>query len=148
MKKLFSLLLLAAFLLCAATALAQTVPVPQASVVLTLPDTFTPVPPSPGDDRSLILQLSDGTVDLAVYVSYAGTGTPFLVLTGDETEYGPVTINGMEMQYTRGNDESGAYASYSWLRGPDSVTLYFVWSGNDTSALRLISEIMNSISPL
>ena len=146
MRKLIASLLFISCLLCVVSGFAQTVSCPSAGFTLALPDTFYEIPRSAGDDRNLVLQYSDGSVDLAVYVSFAGSNNPFMVLTGDETEFGPVMINGMNMQYARGYDGSGPYATYSWMRAQDAVTLYFVWSGNDDTALRLISEIMHSIS--
>ena len=146
MKKLIASLLFAACLLGAVSGLAQTVTWPSAGFSLTLPDTFTEIPHLPMDDPNLVLRYSDGAVDLAVYVSYAGTYNPFTVLTGDEIEYGPVVLNGVNMQYARGMDEYGPYATYSWMLAQDSVTLCFVWSGDDDAALRVISEIMSSIT--
>ena len=145
MKRWIASLLFVMCLFCAASGVAQTVSCPQAGFSLTLPDSFYEIPRSPVDDRNLVLQYSDGSLDLAVYVAFAGANNPFMILTGTETEFGPVTINGMSMQYARGFDEYGPYATYSWMRAQDAVTLYFVWSGSDDTALRLISEIMNTI---
>lgn len=145
MKRLLASLLFLSCLLCTVSGLAQTVDCPSAGFTLTIPDTFNEIPHLPMDDQNLVLRYSDGTVDLAVYVSYAGANSPFMVLTGDEIEYGPVVINGMDMQYARGKDEYGPYATYSWLRAQDAVTLCFVWSGKDDAALALIDDIMSSI---
>ena len=146
MKKLIASLLFFVCLFCVVSGLAQTVSCPSAGFTLTLPDSFYEIPRSSGDDRNLVLQDSDGSVDLAVYVSFAGSGNSFMVLTGDETEFGPVVINGMNMQYARGFDGYSSYATYSWMRSQDAVTLYFVWSGSDDTAMRLINEVMYSIA--
>ena len=146
MKKLIASLLFLSCLLCAVSGLAQTVACPSAGFVLTVPDSFNEIPHLPMDDQNLVLRYSDGSLDLAVYVSYAGANNPFLVLTGDEIEYYPVTINGMNMQYARGLDEYGPYATYSWMRAQDAVTLCFVWYGSDDAALRVINDIMYSIA--
>ena len=61
-------------------------------------------------------------------------------------EFYRLIINGMNMQYARGFDEYGPYATYSWMYAQDAVTLCFVWSGNDDDALRVISDIMYSIT--
>ena len=127
MKKLIASLLFLSCLFCAVSGLAQSVSCPAAGFALTIPDTFNEIPHLPMDDQNLVLRYSDGKVDLAVYVSYAGASNPFLVLTGDEIEYGP-------------------YATYSWMRAQDAVTLCFVWSGNDDAALAMINEIMASIT--
>ncbi len=146
MKKLISFLLVVSCLFCAVSASAQTVYCQSGGFSLSLPDSFAELPRSSGDDRDLVLHLSDGSVDLTVYVSYSGADSGFQVLTGDELEYGSVSFGGMDMFYTRGQDGSGSWATYSWARSRDSVTLYFLWSGNDSSAMKLIREIMSSIS--
>ena len=146
MKKLFASLLLLSFLFCAVSASAQMVNCPSAGVILTLPDTFTEVPRTPMDDPNLVLQFTDGAVNLTVYVSYGGANNAFMVLTGDELEYGPVMVNGAQMQYARGLDEYGSWITYSWMRAQDAVQLYFVWTGNDDAALSLINEIITTIT--
>ena len=146
MKKSIASLLFLSVLLCAVSGFAQTVSCPSAGFTLVIPDSFSEIPHLPMDDQNLVLRYSDGAVDLAVYVSYAGAGNPFMVLTGNETEYGPVTINGTDMTYARGVDEYGPYATYSWMRAQNAVTLCFVWSGSDDAALRVINDIMYSIS--
>ncbi len=144
MKKVFFSLLLVVCLLSAASGFAQTVSCPDAGVTLTIPDSFNEIPHLPMDDRNLVLRYSDGSVDLAVYVSFAGSYNPFMILTGDETDFGSVTINGMDMQYVRGNDGYSPYITYSWMRADNAVTLCFVWSGSDDTALRLINDIIYS----
>ena len=56
-----------------------------------------------------------------------------------------VNVGGMDMFYARGLDAQGNWITYSWMEAMDSVTIYFVWSGNDDAALPLISEVMNSV---
>ena len=145
MKKRIASLLFVACLLFTVSGLAQTVTCPSAGVMLTLPDHFAEIPRSPMDDPNMIVQYTDGATTLAVYISYAGTNNSFMVLTGDELEYGPVLVNGTQMQYARGLDEYGPWITYSWMRAQDAVQLYFVWTGSDDAALKLISEIMASI---
>ena len=146
MKKRIAFLLFFVYMLCVVSASAQTVVCQDGGFSLVVPDSFAEVPRSSGDDRDLVLHLSDGAVDLTVYVSFSGTDNPFQVLTGDELEYGPVSFGGMDMFYIRSQDESGSWATYSWMRVQDSVTLCFIWSGDDSAALRLIREIMTSIT--
>ncbi len=146
MKKLIAFLLCFLCLFSAVSASAQTVACSAGGFTLVLPDSFSEIPRSSGDDRDLVLHLSDGTVDLTVYVSFSGAGNSFEVLTGDESDYGYVSYGGMDMFYTRGKDRSGSWATYSWMRVQDSVTLYFIWSGNDSAAMNLIRDIMSSIS--
>ena len=145
MKKMIAFLLFAVCLLCSVSGLAQTVTCPSAGIMLTLPDNFTEIPRSPMDDPYMVVQYTDSATTLAVYVSYAGANNSMMVLTGDELEFGPVLINGTQMQYARGLDEYGSWATYSWMRAQDAVQLYFVWTGNDEAALKLINDIMASI---
>lgn len=146
MKKLIGFMLVVSCFFCFVSASGQTVFCQSGGFSLALPDSFAEIPRSSGDDRDLVLHFSDGSVDLTVYVSFSGTGSGFQVLTGDELEYGSVSFGGMDMFYTRGQDGSGSWATYSWSRAQDSVTLYFVWSGNDSAAMKMIREIMSSIS--
>ena len=146
MKKLVASLLFLSCLFCAVSGLAQTVNCPSAGFSLTIPDTFIEIPHLPMDDPNLVLRYTDNAMDLAVYVSYAGSGSPFMVLTGNEVECATVNVSGTEMAYARGFDEYGPYATYSWNRDRNAVTLCFVWTGSDEAALSLISEIMSSIS--
>ncbi len=146
MKKLLSLLLFLSLLLLAFSASAQTVSVPSAGFTLTIPDSFSEIPRSPADDPELVLRLADSSLDLTVYVSFSGGGDLFQLLTGDESEYGSVTVNGMNMLYALGTDIQGNYKMYSWNRSRDSITLYFVWSGSQKEALRLVDSIMSSIT--
>ena len=147
MKKLLSLLLFLSLLLLAFSASAQTVSVPSAGFTLTVPDSFTELPGDP-DNPDLVLHLADSGMDLTVYVSYFGRGTvnDLLILTGDETGYGSVTLNGKDMVWITGQDGRESFKTYSWLRKQDSVSLYFIWSGSEDATLRAIDEIMSSIS--
>lgn len=145
MRKLPAFWLALLVLFGCASASAQTVSCPAGGFAVTVPDRFAEIPLTAYDDPDLALHLSDGVVNLAVYVSFAGSDNSFQVLTGNEIEYGPVNINGMDMFYARGVDEQGSWITYSWMRLTDSVTVYFVWFGNDNATLALIGEIMNSI---
>ena len=138
MRKLPVVLLSVCLLLCVASASAQTVSCPSGGFTMTLPDRFMDVPRTSLDDPDLVLHMTD-------YVSYAGASTGFQVLTGNEIEYGMVNVGGMDMFYARGLDAQGNWITYSWMEAMDSVTIYFVWSGNDDAALPLISEVMNSV---
>ena len=146
MKKWFTLLL--TVLLAAVTVLASadTVSCPAGGFSLTLPDSFSKVSKSSADDPDLELHYSNGSVDMAVYVSYAGSDNSFQVLTGSEEESGRVKINGVRMNYARGSDSQGPWMVYSWVTSGNAVNIYFIWYGDDAAALELIDSIMNSIS--
>ena len=143
MKRLPAVLLALVLLLGAVSASAQTVACPSGGFSITVPDDFVPVPVY--DDPELALYLTGENVNLAVYVSYDGMNGSFQVLSGNELEYGSVYINGVEMFYARGLDVQGNWITYSWARAANSVTIYFVWNGNDDETLSLIGSIMSSI---
>ena len=141
MKKWFALLLTVLLVVAAAvSASAQTVSC-SGGFSLTLPDRFSKVSRSSADDPELELHYSDGLVDMAVYVSYAGSGSSFDVLTGNEEDSGRVTINGVRMNYARSSDSK----VYSWISSGNAVNIYFIWYGDADSALQVIDSIMNSI---
>ena len=133
------------FLFSVVSASAQTVFCPSGGFSVTVPDYFDNLPISGYDDPELALHLSGGDINLTVYVSYGAAGSGFQILTGNETEYGSVFINGVEMFYARGMDMQGNWITYSWTQAANSVTIYFVWYGNDDTAVALISDIMSSI---
>ena len=145
MRKKTVCLLSLLLVLCFAAASAQTVYCPSGGFSLNLPDRFGEIAPQQPNDPDLVLHYSDGAVDLTTYVSFSGSSDSFQVLTGDETEYGPVTINGMEMFRVRGLDANGPWISYSWIWAGRSVCVSFVWSGDEETALSVIRDIMNSI---
>lgn len=142
MKKWFALLLTVLLVIMAVvSASAQTVSC-SGGFSLTLPDRFSKVSRSSADDPELELHYSDGLVDMAVYVSYAGSGNSFDVLTGSEEDSGRVTINGVRMNYARSADSK----VYSWISSGNAVNIYFIWYGDTDSALQVIDSIMNSIT--
>jgi len=146
MKKWFALLLTVLLVIAAVSASAQTVSCTSGGFSLTLPDDFSKVSKSSADDPDLKLHYSNGSVDMAVYVSYAGSDNSFQVLTGNEQESGQVRIGGVRMNYSRGSDSQGPWKVYSWISSGNSVSAYFIWYGDDTAALEIIDSIMNSIS--
>ena len=146
MKKWFALLLTALLITIAVSASAQTVSCSAGGFSLTLPDTFSRVSDASADDPDLELHYSNGSVDMAVYVSYADSDNSFQVLTGSEEDSGRVKINGVRMNYARGSDSQGPWMVYSWVASGNAVNIYFIWYGDDAAALELIDSIMNSIS--
>ena len=145
MKKWFTLLLALLLVMGVVSASAQTVSC-SAGFSLTLPDSFSKVSRSSADDPELELHYSNGSVDMAVYVSYAGSDNSFQVLTGNEQESGQVRIGGVRMNYSRGSDSQGPWKVYAWISSGNSVSAYFIWYGDDEAALEIIDSIMNSIS--
>ena len=147
MKKALSLLLTLLLLVPVALATAQTVSCPEAGFTLDLPKEYESLPVST-DEPDLLLHLSNGKIDLTVYMSSVGRNASsdlFQILTGDELEYGSVVIGGVEMLYTRSRDDQGDTMMYSWIRDTDNVSLYFLWRGDESSALSAIETIMSTI---
>ncbi|MBQ6061256.1 MAG: hypothetical protein IJL36_07410 [Clostridia bacterium] len=145
MKKWFALLLTVLLVAGVVSASAQTVSC-SAGFSLTLPDSFSKVSRSSADDPELELHYSNGSVDMAVYVSYAGSDNSFQVLTGSEEDSGRVRINGIRMNYARGSDSQGPWMVYSWVSSGNNVSIYFIWYGDDAAAMEVIDSIMNSVS--
>ncbi len=147
MKKWFALLFTILLITVAVSASAQTVSCSDGGFSLTLPDTFSYIDNARnGEDPDLKLHYSNGSVDMAVYVSYAGSDNSFQVLTGSEEDSGRVKINGVRMNYARGSDSQGPWMVYSWVSSGNAVNIYFIWFGDDTAAMEIIDSIMNSIS--
>ena len=146
MKKWFALLLTILLVTVTVFAYADTVSCSAGGFSLTLPDSFSKVSKSSADDPDLELHYSNGSVDMAVYVSFAGADNSFQVLTGSEEESGRVKINGVRMNYARGSDNQGPWMVYSWVASGNAVNIYFIWYGDDAAALEIIDSIMNSIS--
>ena len=68
------------------------------------------------------------------------------MLTGYETEYGQVSINGMSMLYTRTEDGDDVIISYTWMDRGNEVSLEFTYAAEDTSVENTVSSIIHSIS--
>ena len=92
--------LLCILLLCGSVScsLAGPVACPEAHLVLTVPDSWRNVPLSSADDPDLYLLLEGDGISLSVYIADAGGLLPgaFQVFTGDETDSGTLTVQGVE----------------------------------------------------
>lgn len=129
---------------CAA---AQSVSCPEAHLTLTVPDSWTNIPLYDSGDPDLCLILQGADQTLSVYVSDAGGLMPgaFEVYTGDETDSGTVVFSGIEMDYVAGESSEGNYRIYTWLDESNQVQLYFLITGELSSARKVIKRIMNSL---
>ena len=145
----FPVLLLCAVLLCSlvSCAAAQSVPCPEAGLVLTVPDSWKVVPLSPSDDPDLRLLLEGKEISLSVYVADAGSLLPdaFQVFTGDETDSGTVVLGGREMTYVAGKNDDGDYRIYTWTDRRNQVQLWFVITARLKASRKTVDEIMNSL---
>ena len=71
----------------------------------------------------------------------------FQVLTGYETDYGTVSINGTNMFYTRTEEYGSVCIAYSWMDRGNCVTMEFSYAADDESSVqRSIKSIINSVS--
>ena len=69
----------------------------------------------------------------------------FQVLTGNETEYGPIDINNISMFYTRTEEYGSVRITYTWMDRGNSVTMEFTYSADDSSVLKTVNSIISSI---
>ena len=149
MKRLIGLVLVIVMVFSLSAALAQRVSCPVGGFSLKLPDHFTEVSYDRGVDPELCFYWRGNKLTVQAYASYQGevAGSDlFQVLTGSETEYGPVTVNGMNMLYARTEDASDICIMYTWMDRGNNVTIYFSYSADEPSVLKTVNSIMSSIS--
>lgn len=146
--KRFAAILLAAVCMCSlSAALAQTADCPAGGFSVWVPDHFESVQIDPLFGPDLCFYWHGNKLAVQAYVSSQSGSDLFQVLTGNEEEYGSVTINGREMFYSMLNEFGSIRISYSWMdqsRG-SSVTLEFTYSADDP-ARSTVDKIINSIS--
>ena len=148
MRKTLSFLLCVILLSCmAACAYAQTVPCPEAHLILTVPDDWRLVPLTGKSDPGLCLLLENGDLTLSVYIDDTDGLLPdsFQVFTGGDTESTTVTYSGVRMTCVAGTSDEGDYRIYTWLDRRDQVQFYFLITGSSRSSRGLIEDIMGSI---
>jgi len=151
LKAPLALMLLAALLLSSLPALAATqeVSCTTAHFSIQLPDTFTEVFPKKDDDPDLCFHYQNKTIEIQGFYSYVGNirlkDLP-QVFDGELSEYTAVTLNGREMLYAEGADETGSYTLYTWLDEKNNVMLSFLYRTGDKKAPKTIKTIMESIT--
>ena len=149
MKRLAGWLLAVLLVFSVSAALAQRVSCPVGGFSVTLPDRFAELPLNPGLDPDLCFYWQGSKLTVQAYASYQGevAGSDlFQVLTGYETDYGPVTVNGMDMLYARTEEYGEVRISYTWMDRGNSVTLEFSYSQDDSSVQGTVNDIIHSIS--
>lgn len=147
MKRIAGVLLSVMLMLSFASALAQTADCPAGGFSVWVPDHFISVQPDPLSDPDLSFYWHGNKLAVVAYVSPQSGSDQFQVLTGNEEEYGPVTVNGREMLYSRAKEFGKITISYQWMdqsRG-NSVTLEFTYYADDP-AQSTVDQIINSIS--
>lgn len=142
-----ALLLAALLVLSLSSALAQDAFCETGGFTLTLPDSFSMIPPQPADDPELCFNWRSGNITLQGYAVPMGKKAKlkdlFQVLSEDVTDYGTLTINRQDMLYARGKDDYGSYYQYSWLHNGTRIDLYFYYEGKD--AILTIDDIIHSL---
>ena len=149
MRRLAGILLAIALVLSVSAALAQRVECPVGGFSVKLPDHFWEVESDPFMDPELCFNWSGNKLTVQAYVSYQGevAGSDlFEVLTGNETEYGAVTVNGMYMLYTRIEEYGQVRISYTWMDRGNSVSMEFTYSEDEPSVENTVNSIINSIT--
>ena len=147
MKRLTGVLLVLVMVFSLSAALAQRAECSQGGFSVNLPDHFKESPSSYGAD--LCFRWHGKKLNVQGYASYQGeysNADLFQVLTGDETDYGQVTVNGMNMLYTRTEEDGDVIISYTWMDRGNEVTLEFTYAAEDTSVQNTVNSIINSIS--
>ena len=149
LKRAAALLLILVLCLSCCTALAKNVDCPRGGFSVTVPDHFEDGPVETGDDPDLCFYQYGKKLTVLGYATYMGefAGSDlFEVLTGNETEYGWTTVNGMNMYYTRTDDYGTVNVTYQWMDRGNFVTLAFSWSAEDASVIDTVNRIISSIS--
>ena len=147
MKRLTGVLLVLVMVFSLSAALAQRAECSQGGFSVNLPDHFKESTSSYGAD--LCFSWHGKKLNVQGYASYQGeysNADLFQVLTGDETDYGQVTVNGMNMLYTRTEEYGDVIISYTWMDRGNEVTLEFTYAAEDTSVQNTVNSIINSIS--
>ena len=146
MKRLTGFLLVLLMIFSISAALAQRAESPDGGFSVKLPDHF--VEEQVDGYSDLCFYWHGKKLSVQGYRSYQGevAGSDlFQVLTGNETEYGTRIINGMEMMYTRTEEEGNVCITYTWMDRGNSVTLEFNYSASDESVQNTVNSIINSI---
>ena len=149
MKRIAAFLLLLIMLAAVTSACAVKASCPAGGFSLKLPDGFREHSFSSSDDPDLCFWWSGNGLAIQAYAVYLGevAGSDlFQVLTGNESESGMTSVNGISMLYAAGRDASGPYMMYSWMDRGNNVTLYFCATGGDASALSGVKKIMRTIA--
>ena len=142
MRRLAGLLLALLLVFSLSSALAQRVSCPVGGFSVTLPDHFTEGSLF-GDPDLCFYWYGDGLTVLA-YASYQGEVAEIPeVYTGNETETGYRTVNGMRMRYTRSEEGGMTDVTYTWMDRGNSVTMEFTYS--DPSLRSTAEAIIGSI---
>ena len=149
MKRFHGFLLALVLIFSVSTALAaQRVECSTGGFSVSLPDKF--VEEACFGDPDLCFYWHGDMLTVQAYVSYQGevAGSDlFQVLTGYETDYGTVSINGMTMLYTRTEEYGSICISYTWMDRGNQVSMEFSYDADDESAVqRARNSIINSIS--
>ena len=147
MKRLTGVLLGLVLVFSLSAALAQRAECLEGGFAVKLPDHFVENSSAYGAD--LCFSWHGKKLNVQGYASYQGdfSGADlFQVLTGYETDYSQVSVNGMDMLYTRAEDGDDVIISYTWMDRGNEVSLEFTYAAEDTSVQNTVNSIIHSIS--
>ena len=147
MKRFVALLLAVVCMCFLSAAVAQTADCPAGGFTVWVPDHFESVQIDPLFDPDLCFYWHGNKLAVQAYISSQSGSDLFQVLTGNEEEYGPITVNGREMLYSMSKEFGKIRISYSWMdQGRAiSVTLEFTYSADDPDVKKTVDKIINSI---
>lgn len=149
MKRFPGVLLALILVFSVSAALAQRAECAVGGFSVNLPDHFVEETYNFGDP-DLCFNWHGNMLTVQAYVSYQGevAGSDlFQVLTGYETDYGSVSINGTSMLYTRTEEYGSITIAYTWMDRGNCVTMEFTYDSDDESSVqRSIKSIINSVS--
>jgi len=148
-KRIAAFFLVLVLCLAFSVALAQRVDCEQGGFSVTLPDHFVEEPVASSGDPELCFYWHGEKLTVLGYAAYLGefaSSELFEVLTGNETDYGWKTVNGMSMYYTRSEEYGSVTITYRWMDRGNNVTLSFTYSADDSSVLSTVNRIISSIS--
>ena len=144
MRRVTGLLLSLVLVLSFSVALAGRVECPVGGFSVKLPDNF--VEESFSGVPDLCFYWHGSKLTVLAYASYQGEVSEIPeVFTGNETESGYRTINGMRMFYTRSEEKGMIDVTYTWMDRGNSVTMEFSWSAGESSVQSTVNSIINSI---
>ena len=149
MKRIPGVLLALVLVFSVSAALAQRAECAVGGFSVNLPDHFVEEAYNFGDP-DLCFYWHGNMLTVQAYVTDQGevAGSDlFQVLTGYETDYGTVSINGTNMLYTRTEEYGSVCITYTWMDRDNCVSMEFSYAADDESSVqRSIKSIINSVS--
>ena len=144
MRRFAGMLLIMVLVLSFSVAIAQKAECPVGGFSVELPDHFVEEPQY--YDSELCFFWHGEKLTVLAYASYQGEVDEIPeVFTGNETETGYKSVNGMRMFYTRSEAGGKIDITYTWMDRGNSVTMEFTYSADDPSVQRTVDSVISSI---